>query len=458
MTFKKTEVQKKATELLTSQKKHILLYGGSRSGKTLMFVRALIIRACKCSDSRHLVLRQSFAHIKSSLWHDTFPKTFSLCFPELRVKPHKQDYFLSFPNRSSIWFGGLDDKERTEKILGNEYSTIYFNEASQMKYNSIQIALTRLAQKNKLHNKAYYDCNPPGKLHWIYRSFIKGLRPEELEEDIPIDNFMNDYCSLLMNPHDNIENLDPDYIKMLENLPPDQKKRFLYGLFTDSHYGLIYKEFIDHPEITIVEPIKQNEKVIGCIIENKRILFQNYWLYYHGVDTGRNIGLVFMCVDENNNEYVFETHNLLDKLSEEVCKKVKAIQGDQKYLNVIDSASQVKAEYRKFGINYMDSNKDVLGAIEITRNKIKGRKLFVTSNCSSLINELYTRSWKESPDNLGRIFPVKENDHNCNALEYIQLTFLTHPIKIKPPGQIEYEKSLDFLTKRRSIKNWKDRG
>ena len=40
--FKPTAVQKKALELLSSGAKHILLFGGSRSGKTTVLVMAVI--------------------------------------------------------------------------------------------------------------------------------------------------------------------------------------------------------------------------------------------------------------------------------------------------------------------------------------------------------------------------------------------------------------------------------
>jgi hypothetical protein len=45
----------------------------------------------------------------------------------------KTDWFAEFENGSQIWFGGLDDKERTEKILGMEFATIYLNECSQIR-------------------------------------------------------------------------------------------------------------------------------------------------------------------------------------------------------------------------------------------------------------------------------------------------------------------------------------
>jgi PBSX family phage terminase large subunit len=237
--FKKTQKQKEATKLLSNEEiRYAMLYGGSRSGKTLIIVRSLIIRCCKIK-SRHVMLRLKFNHAKTSLWLDTIPKVLSLCFPFLKVKFIHSDYYILFPNGSELWCGGLDDEQRVEKILGKEYSTIYFNECSQIPYRSIEIALTRLAEKNSLKKKVYFDENPPTKRHWSYWSFIKGLHPETGE---PLEK--NKYGSLLMNPEDNLDNIDQEYVsEILDKLSDKEKRRFKLGEFTDSSDGQAYYSF-----------------------------------------------------------------------------------------------------------------------------------------------------------------------------------------------------------------------
>jgi hypothetical protein len=69
-----------------------------------------------------------------------------LCFPKVQIKERRQDGYFSLPNESGIWIGGLDDKDRVEKILGHEYTTVFLNEASQIPYSSALVAFTRLAQ------------------------------------------------------------------------------------------------------------------------------------------------------------------------------------------------------------------------------------------------------------------------------------------------------------------------
>src|ERR1700689_2506866 len=144
--FHLTAKQEQAQEVLNGPAQHILLGGGSRSGKTLLIVRKIIQRALKAPGSRHGILRFRFGHVKQSIVHDTFPKVMNLCFPQVKYEVNRSDWFATLPGGSEVWFGGLDDKERTEKILGTEFSSLFLNECSQIPYASRNMALTRLAQ------------------------------------------------------------------------------------------------------------------------------------------------------------------------------------------------------------------------------------------------------------------------------------------------------------------------
>jgi len=193
---------------------------------------------------------------------DTIPKIVDIAFPELKdswSNRNKTDYVWVLPNGSEVWVAGLDDDKRVEKILGKEYSTIYFNECSQLSYASIQIALTRLAEKNTLSKKVYYDCNPASKKHWAYWLFEKKVNPVESE---PLNNPDN-YVSLLMNPSDNIENIDEEYIEFLQGLPEKERARFLRGEYSDGDDGLAYYCFDQELHIHNVERQARSTTHIG---------------------------------------------------------------------------------------------------------------------------------------------------------------------------------------------------
>lgn len=242
--FSLTAKQREANALLASSATHIMLYGGSRSGKTFLETRAIVTRGIKAPGSRHAMLRFRFNAIVSSIVMDTFPKVMGLCYPNVRFEINRSLWYAQFWNDSQIWFGGLDDKERTEKILGNEYATIMLNECSQIPWSGRNLALTRLAQKvamvdgQPLPLKMYYDENPPDKAHWTYRLFEQKLDPETR---IALPN-PKAYASLRMNPADNAENLPSEYLATLQTMGGRMRARFYDGQYRDSNPSALFPE------------------------------------------------------------------------------------------------------------------------------------------------------------------------------------------------------------------------
>lgn len=244
-----TPKQRLANRLLGSAARNIMLRGGSRSGKTFLLCRAIVQRAINAPDSRHAIFRFRFNHAKTSIWSDTLPKVLKLCFPTLRVRWDKTDFYVELPNGSQIWIGGLDDKERVEKILGQEYATLYFNESSQIPWGSIETALSRLAQRVELAAeiaaatgrkylalKAYFDCNPPSKLHWSFQLFRTKIKPGTKERLSDPDN----YAEMKINPDDNRENLPEEYFEVLDGMSSAKRLRFKDGEWASEVNGALW--------------------------------------------------------------------------------------------------------------------------------------------------------------------------------------------------------------------------
>lgn len=249
MNYALTEKQEDAQTVLAGPSKHLMLFGGSRSGKTFLLVRNVIMRALKAANSRHAVFRFRFNSVKNSVVLDTFPKVMRLAFPNVPYKLDKTDWYVRFPNGSEIWFAGLDDKERAEKVLGMEFCTIYFNECSQIPLSSINLAITRLAQSvdqemdgrvRPLKPRVYYDENPPSKAHWSYKQFIQKIDPETGETLRKPD----DYAWFKINPGDNRANIAGDYLETLESMSARMRKRFLDGEFADATPGALFSDEI----------------------------------------------------------------------------------------------------------------------------------------------------------------------------------------------------------------------
>lgn len=250
MTFSLTPKQQEAQAVLSSDATHVMLFGGSRSGKTFLITRNIVMRALKAPKSRHAMFRYRFNAIKASVIQDTFPKVMSSAFEGLPYDLNKTDWFATFPNGSQFWFGGLDEKERAEKVLGMEFATIALNEVSQIPKPSRDLVLTRLAQQvmqvlpsgetKPLKPRMYYDENPPSKGHWSYKMFVQKVDPETKE---PLSN-PDDYAWFKINPQDNEANISDGYLDTLRGMSARYRKRFLDGEFSDDNPNALFSDSI----------------------------------------------------------------------------------------------------------------------------------------------------------------------------------------------------------------------
>jgi phage terminase large subunit-like protein len=136
---------------------------------------------------------------------------------------------------STIWIGGTDSKERVEKILGLQFSTIFIEEASQVPYEAQTKLATRLREKSGMSRRMIYAMNPCGTQHWTHQMFIKGLLPTG-------EPWLKKHASLLMNPNDNLINLDQEYIEELEALPKRERERFLLGKWLSDIEGALWTD------------------------------------------------------------------------------------------------------------------------------------------------------------------------------------------------------------------------
>jgi PBSX family phage terminase large subunit len=215
-----TPKQRKALEILRKQVySEILFSGGSRAGKTFIVLFFFLCCALAYDGIRFLIARLRFAHVKANIWLQDIPKLKEYdLFSHIELD--NQNYIIKL-NNSQIWLGGLDDKDRTDKVLGQEYAGIFLNESVQIPISSRNLILTRLAQKIEgFNNFIIYDCNPRHPSHYIYQEFY-------LEED-------KSKTKLEWSPYDNFDNLPDGYIEnTLEKLKGNDRKRFLEGKWAE---------------------------------------------------------------------------------------------------------------------------------------------------------------------------------------------------------------------------------
>lgn len=264
--FKLTARQREGALLLAGPQPHTLLRGGSRSGKTFLICWAIVRRALFASSSRHAIWRFHYNHAVNSIGKDTMPKVIRMAYPKVAERmgsdlKFSHEGILTLPNKSEIWLGGLDDKERVEKILGMEFATNFFNEGSQIPWHAVELAHSRAAQKCRIDMKGHpniggilpirniYDMNPPSKRHWSHDLFRKGLIPGTRD---PIAD-PTDYAEMLINPTDNTDNLPESYFKLLAGMSKAKRIRFEKGEWADDGEGMLWNDvMLDDCRIGVV--------------------------------------------------------------------------------------------------------------------------------------------------------------------------------------------------------------
>lgn len=255
MTFLKTPFelkpkQQEAYKLARSKARFILFRGGSRSGKSFAICYFIFMRALNVPKSRHGIFRQTAVDVRQTLFDLTFKDMMEGHTPGLwgelvrTKKINDTEMTITLPNGSIIMFNGLDDATRQDRILGNEYSTVFVNEVSQFKsFDIIQKLISRLSEakpdlKGKIKpTKLFLDCNPTTKRHWSYKAFIEMVNPISGEPWAR----QHQWAEIQMNPIDNLGNIQASYIDDLQNLAARDRQRFLTGEWQSDNDNAMFK-------------------------------------------------------------------------------------------------------------------------------------------------------------------------------------------------------------------------
>lgn len=383
MTLTLTQRQVQALKILRSHKSS-LLWGGTRSGKSLIICLELLYRAEKYPGSRALVSRLHFSHARTSIWHQTL---YPLISHDPRWRINHVDWYAQHQNGSEIWVGGFDEGERIEKILGHEYGSIFLNEVSQISYETVALSMTRLSQKIAgMPTRAYMDCNPPSPMHWSHKLFIEGIDPKSGK---PVPRGM--YGHLQMNPIHNVANLPSDFMATLETLPDHTRRRMLLGEWVAPE-GMIYYKFGPH-----------------CLVDRETLPPMEEWTL--GIDFGIYSTAVLIGW-AGDHVYVVGDHGEIRSTASMLNNAIKMQWPDQakQWTAYGDPAGGERLQEIDC---CMPANNSVEPGIDWLNAKMeRGEFHIVAEDCPGVMGEIY----EYHRDEMGRV--VKENDHYIDALRY----------------------------------------
>lgn len=226
--------------------RHTLLLGGSRSGKSFLCVRAILIRALTYPKSRHLILRLHRVTAEKYIWKQTLKDVIEKCFRDVGFVYNHSRMILTLPNGSTIWVGGLDEGEKSDGLLGSDWNTILYDEANENLAEGMQKARTRLSLKTwntdrsrLCVNRSFATVNPTYKTHHLYKTYVEKF---DVFTGLPMSPDVAElYNWCRINPCDNLENLSEGYIRELQSLSPENRKRFLEGEWSEESKDALFK-------------------------------------------------------------------------------------------------------------------------------------------------------------------------------------------------------------------------
>lgn len=167
------------------------------------------------------------------------------CFQGIAFEYNNSHMILTCPNGSTVWFGGLDEGDKSDGLLGSDWNTILFDEANEDLPDGMQKARTRLSLKSfspdgrMCINRSFATVNPTYKTHHLYRTYVEKF---DVFQGLPLSPdraSMYNWCRI--NPCDNLENLSEGYIRELESLSPENRKRFLEGEWSEESKDALFK-------------------------------------------------------------------------------------------------------------------------------------------------------------------------------------------------------------------------
>lgn len=229
----------------SNDSKYVLLYGPSGSAKSFTLDLILKLRGMAAPGSRHMVFRDTRQNCEQTLFDKTNHEVLDKVFPGLKDHPDFKislsDLSVTLPNGSVIFYNGLDEN-RGDKVLGDEFSSIWFNECNAFAYKQVSQLFSRLRQNIKmvdgrtLKNKMFFDCNPRWFTDWDYRAFIDKVNPATGDSwELP-----DEWQSLFMDTIHNQQNLSNDYIPSLKLGTPEDVQRYFRGYWSNSSTNSLF--------------------------------------------------------------------------------------------------------------------------------------------------------------------------------------------------------------------------
>lgn len=377
----------------------ILCDGAVRSGKTLSMVVGFFLWSMgRFSGSTFAICGKTVGSLRRNIignLEDWLGELF--CIREHRSENRLVVSDTTGRENTYYLFGGRDESS-CKLIQGITLAGVLLDEAALMPKSFAEQACARCSEPG---SKLWFNCNPEGPEHWLYKEWI-----QKAEEK----NMLRLHFTMDDNPA-----LEPAIRQRYENLYSGVfYRRFILGQWCMAE-GLVY-EF--DPALHVGEPKDTHGRFYISVDYGTRNPFSaGLWqvsegkawrireFYHSGRDTGR------MLTDED------------------YCDALEDLAGNLPVEQVVvdpSAASFIAAIRRRGRFSVRKAKNEVLPGIRLVATLLKAGLLQFSPQCRDTIREFRLYRWEDAGE---KDSVVKENDHAMDDIRYFCATILRRQIK-----------------------------
>ena len=318
------------------------------------------------------------------------------------IREHRSENKLVVKDRAGrentyYLFGGRDESS-CKLIQGITLAGVLLDEAALMPKSFAEQACARCSEEG---SKLWFNCNPEGPEHWLYKEWILKARQKNM---LHLHFTMDDNPALSATVRQRYENL---YTGIFY-------RRFIQGQWVVAE-GLVY-DF--DPRLHVSEPAGGGGR------------------YYISVDYGtRNPFSAGLWQVTEGKAYRIrefyhngrESGNMLT--DEEYCDALETLAGNCFVEQVVvdpSAASLIAAIRRRGRFSVRKAKNEVLPGIRLVAALLQAGVLQISPKCKDTIREFRLYRWEDKQD-ADRV--VKENDHAMDDIRYFCASILRRQMK-----------------------------
>ena len=152
----------------------VLLDGPVGTGKSRAALEKLFLSARTFPGARFLILRKTRKSCTDTCLvtfeEEVVPAGHAILKGPARVNRHS----YTFPNRSEIVVGGMDDPT---KIMSSQWDFVYANESIELSKEDVEALVTRMRNGKMPYDQIILDTNPGPPTHWLWEMHESGRLP-----------------------------------------------------------------------------------------------------------------------------------------------------------------------------------------------------------------------------------------------------------------------------------------